>query len=95
MIPYFFITSVNALLGCWLGTVLTRAVIRWIIGFPALRSSFKFNLLLPLLCLVSGIAISCVFYDGILNLALLSGSIGFVLGFLVGSLIGKASLPFA
>jgi hypothetical protein len=95
MTPYFLVTSLNAVFGCWLGTVLTCAAIRWIVGYTAPLASLKFNFLVPLLFLALGASFSCLLYAGILNSVLLSGAIGFVAGLLVGSLIGKASLPFA
>jgi hypothetical protein len=94
MIPYFFITSVNALLGCWLGTVLTCAVIRWIIGHSAPISLYKMSFINSLIGLLLVITISLTFYEGVFQTALLSTAAGFVAGLLAGSLIGKALLPF-
>jgi hypothetical protein len=94
MISYFLVTSVNATLGCWLGTVLVCAVIRWIGGYSGHRSLFKLILLRPLMGLLFGIAVSLLLYKGVFHFMLLSTATGFLVGILVGSLIGKAMLPF-
>jgi hypothetical protein len=94
MKTYFLVTSVNAALGCWLGTVLICAVIKWIGGYSVHRSLFKLILLRPLMGLLLGIAVSLLLYEGVFHFMLLSIATGFLVGILVGSLIGKAMLPF-